>query len=239
MTVGGVAPACLWQTPPGYLEKVKGKTLILYGYWRSTTSYRVRAALNLKGVSYEMRSVDLVAGDQRSDDYAAINPGKGVPSLVLEDGTVLTQSMAILEYIDATWPSPRLIPSDPLERARVMAAAHVVALDIHPVNNLRVIGQLKARFGASGEDAQAWMQHWMREGFTALEAMLEDGPEFAFGDSPGLADLCIVAQVYNAHRWGLSLESFPRVARIEAACLGVPEIAAAHPDQQEDAKGNT
>lgn len=208
----------------------------LYSYWRSTTSYRVRAALNLKQVTYQTISVDLVAGAQREDAYRAMNPGAGVPTLVLDDGTVLTQSMAILDYVDAVWPEPRLIPQEPLARARVLAAAHTVALDIHPVNNLRLIGQLKARFGATPEQAADWMCHWMTEGFVALEAQLADDTAFAFGDTPDLADLCIVAQVYNARRWGLDLAPFPRVARIEAACLAVPEIAAAHPDQQADAK---
>lgn len=207
----------------------------LYSYWRSTTSYRVRAALNLKGVPYETIPVDLVAGDQRADSYTALNPGAGVPTLVLDDGTVLTQSMAILDYIDATWPAPRLIPEDPLTRARVTAAAHTVALDIHPVNNLRLIGQLKARFGATPEQAQDWMCYWMAQGFAALEQQLAADTEFAFGTAPDLADLCIVAQCYNARRWGVDLMEFPKVARVEAACLNVPAIAAAHPDQQPDA----
>ena len=208
----------------------------LYSYWRSTTSYRVRAALNLKGVAYDTVPVDLVAGDQRAADYLALNPGAGVPTLVLADGTALIQSMAILDYLDATWPEPRLIPVDPLERARVLAAAHTVALDIHPVNNLRLIGQLKSRFGATPEQSTAWMCHWMDAGFTALEAQLADSAAFSFGDAPDLADLCIVAQVYNARRWGLDLAPFPKVSRVERACLAVPAIAAAHPDRQPDAK---
>ncbi|MGB7321533.1 MAG: maleylacetoacetate isomerase [Albidovulum sp.] len=208
----------------------------LYSYWRSTTSYRVRAALNLKGVDYETVPVDLVAGEQLGCEYAALNPGKGVPSLVLDDGTVLTQSMAILDYIESQWPSPRLLPSDRLERARVMAVAHIVALDIHPVNNLRVIGQLKARFGAAPEQTQDWMCHWMAEGFTAVEAQVRSESPFAFGDQPDLADLCIVAQVYNARRWGLDLSAYPKIARIESNALSVPAIAAAHPDQQDNGK---
>ena len=208
----------------------------LFSYWRSTTSYRVRAALNLKGAAYETVPIDLVAGDQRSDSYVAVNPGKGVPTLELDDGTVLTQSLAILDYLDAAYPEPALLPADPLARARVLAAAHTVALDIHPVNNLRLIGQLKSRYGATPEQAQAWMVHWMEDGFAALEALLPDGPSFAFGDAPGLADLCITAQVYNAHRWGVDLAPFPKINRIETTCLAVPAIAAAHPDQQPDAK---
>ena len=208
----------------------------LYSYWRSTTSYRVRAALNLKQVSYKTLTVDLVAGDQRAADYLKLNPGAGVPTLELDNGTRLTQSMAILEYIDATWPEPLLIPAENLERARQMAVAHAVALDIHPVNNLRVIGQLKQRFDASAEAAQTWMQHWMEQGFSAIETMLPEGDRFAFGEEVGIADLCIVAQVYNAHRWGVSLEPFPKIERIEKQCLELPEILAAHPDNQPDAQ---
>jgi len=211
----------------------------LYSYWRSTTSYRVRIALNLKGLAYEVTSVDLVAGDQRAADYVDLNPGKGVPTLVLDDGTVLTQSMAILEYLDATEPAPRLIPTDPLERAKVMAVAHSVALDIHPVNNLRLIGQLKSRFGATPEDARDWMDHWMVEGFTAVEALLPDSESFAFGSAPNIADICITAQVYNAHRWGVDLEPFPKITRIEAACLNLPAFADAHPDNQPDGQVST
>ncbi len=211
----------------------------LYSYWRSTTSYRVRAALNLKGLSYETLPVDLVAGEQRDPDYKTLNPGAGVPTLILDDGTVLTQSMAILDYIDATWPEPRLIPQDALQRARVMAAAHAVALDIHPVNNLRLIGQLKSRFAATPEQAQEWMCYWMAEGFTAVETQVRDDTAFAFGEQPDVADLCIVAQVYNARRWGVDLTPFPRIARIEKNALKVPAITAAHPDQQPDAQVST
>jgi maleylacetoacetate isomerase len=166
----------------------------------------------------------------------AMNPGAGVPTLMLEDGTILTQSLAILDYLDATHPKPRLIPKDPLERARVLAAAHVFALDVHPVNNLRVVQQLKTRFGADTEAVTDWMCHWMAEGCAALEPMLCEKTKFAFGDNPNIADLCIVAQIYNARRWGLDLTAYPNIRRVENACLAVPEIAAAHPDQQPDAK---
>lgn len=210
--------------------------MTLYGYWRSTTSYRVRAALNLKGVAYDTVPVDLVAGAQRAPEYAALNPAQGVPTLVLDDGTVLTQSLAILHYLDAVYPAPPLLPSDPVAKARVLAAAHTVALDIHPVNNLRVIQHLKAAHGADATQAKAWMAHWMTEGFQALESMISDQARFSFGDAPDLADLCLVAQVYNAHRWGVDLGPYPKIRRVEAACLSVPEIAAAHPDRQPDAK---
>ena len=133
------------------------------------------------------------------------------------------------------YPEPNLIPADPFERARVMAVAQSVATDIHPVNNLRVINQLKERFGASPEHTRSWMQHWMTEGFSAIEAQLSGDTDFAFGGAPNIADLCITAQVYNAHRWEVSLEQFPSIARIETNCLQIPAIAAAHPDRQPDA----
>ncbi len=208
----------------------------LYSYWRSTTSYRVRVALNLKGLAYETCPIDLVAGAQRADDYAALNPVKGVPTLVLDDGTVLIQSMAIVEYLDAVYPTPRLIPEDLIGRATVMAVAHTVAMDIHPVNNLRLIGQLTARFGASSEDARDWMQHWMIEGFAAIESLLPEGETFAFGEAPTIADICITAQGYNARRWGVDLTRFPKIARIEGQCLNLPAFTAAHPNNQPGAK---
>lgn len=208
----------------------------LYSYWRSTTSYRLRAALNLKGLEYDTIAVDLVAGDQRAPEYTQLNPGAGVPTLVLDDGTVLTQSLAIIDYLEARWPSPALLPLDALNRSKVLALAHTIALDIHPVNNLRVIGQLKARFGADAEQCKDWMCHWMHEGFAAAERQIDQDSPFAFGDEPGLADLCLVAQVYNAHRWGVDMAPYPRISQIEAHALQVPAIAAAHPDNQPDAK---
>ncbi|MEO9573280.1 MAG: maleylacetoacetate isomerase [Tateyamaria sp.] len=209
--------------------------LTLYSYWRSTTSYRVRAALNIKGIAYRTEPVDLLAGDQCDNRYSALNPGKGVPTLVLADGTVLTQSMAILDFIEVTWPDPPLLPHEPVDRARVLAAAHTVAIDVHPVNNLRVIRHLQAVAGIDADAAKAWMQHWILEGFEAFETLVNDTTPFSFGDTPDLADLCFVAQTYNAHRWGVDLSPFPNIVRIEEACLAVPAIAAAHPDQQPDA----
>jgi maleylacetoacetate isomerase len=208
----------------------------LRSFWRSTTSYRVRAALNLKGIPYDIVPVDLVAGEQNAAKYLALNPGAGVPTLELDDGTVLVQSMAILDYVDARWPEPRLIPEDFLERSRVYALAYTVAMDIHPANNMRVIGQLKSHFDASPDQCQDWMIHWMHEGFAAAEALLSDQSDFSFGAAPNIADLCITAQVYNAHRWGVDMAPFPKITRVAQNCLALPEIAAAHPDQQPDAK---
>lgn len=208
----------------------------LHTYWRSTTSYRVRAVLNLKGVDYTPVPVDLVAGDQRGDDYAALNPGKGVPTLVLGDGTVLTQSLAIIDYLDATYRDPSMLPARASDRSRVLATALAVATDIHPVNNLRVLGQLKSRFGATPDQCRDWMHHWMSEGFDQVEALVAPDTRFAFkDDTPDLADVCISSQVYNARRWDLPLNRWPRIDAIEAACRALPAFEAAYPDNQFDA----
>ena len=143
----------------------------LYSYPKSTTSYRVRAVLNLKGIEHEIVHVDLLEGDQLKDEFRLLNPSKGVPALVLDDGTVMTQSLAIIEYLDTIHPSVPMLPSDPLMRSRMASLALIVATDIHPVNNLRVVGQLKSRFNASAEQCHAWMQHWIIEGFTAIETL--------------------------------------------------------------------
>lgn len=208
----------------------------LYTAPRSTTSYRVRAVLNLKGIAYEPVAVNLLAGEQRRDDFAALNPGKGVPVLVLDDGTVLTQSLAIIDYLDATWRDPGMLPGDAVQRARVLAVAMAVASDIHPVNNLRVMAELRSRFTADADACRAWMHHFMAEGFDTVEALVDPGTRFAFNDAtPDLADVCVAAQVYNAHRWGLALDRWPRVAAIETACLTLNAFRNAHPDNQPDA----
>lgn len=209
----------------------------LYSYWRSTTSFRVRAALHLKDVAFEVVPVDLLASAQHEDAYTRLNPAAGVPSLVLDDGAVLTQSLAIIDYLDAAYPNPPLLPDDPIARAKVVAAAHAMAMDVHPVNNLRVVQHLRAAHGATEDAAKEWMVHWAAEGFSSLEAMLCEDTTFAFGDTLGLADICLVAQAYNARRWGMDLSTYLKVHRVETACLAHPAIAAAHPDQQPDAKG--
>jgi len=206
----------------------------LYSYWRSTTSYRVRIALHMKGLAFETLPVDLVKGEQRTEEYQVVNPGKGVPALVLDDGTLLTQSLAILEYLDRMYPDPALLPDDPLDRAQVQAAAQIIALEVHPVNNLRVGQQLKA-MGHSQEDVVTWMNHWMTEGFTAFQSMIKTDTKYAFSDAPGLADVCLVAQLYNAHRWGTDMKPFARLLEIEHACLALPAFDAARPENQPDA----
>ncbi len=206
----------------------------LYTYWRSTTSYRVRIALNLKGIAYESIPVDLVKGEQASSDYVALNPIKGVPTLVTYDGTVLTQSMAILDYLDHLVPEPALLPQGDLtRRAHVLAAAMVFAADVHPVNNLKVVKKVKSL----SDDASglAWMQDWMRQGFAAYDALIARDTPFSFGETPDLADICLVAQLYNAHRWSVDLTDYPRLLEIETRCLALPAFQAARPENQNDA----
>ncbi len=207
----------------------------LYSYWRSTTSYRVRVVLNLKGFDYEIVPVDLIKAEQRRPDYTAINPGRGVPSLTLDDGSHLTQSLAIIDYLEALRPEPAILPPEPLKRARVMAAAHAVALDIHPVNNLRVVQYLEA-MGPSKAEITNWMLHWMHEGLTAYQAMIRPHTRFSFGDAPDLADICMVAQLYNGRRWGLDLAPFERIVEIEQNCLSLDAFQRARPENQPNAE---
>lgn len=206
----------------------------LYSYWRSTTSYRVRIALNLKGLTYETVPVDLTKDDQSSEPYVAINPIRGVPTLVVDDGRAITQSMAILDYLDQVAPEPALLPTgDAFLRARILAAAMVFATDVHPVNNLKVVKRVRS---LSDEDTGAvWMRHWMTEGFRAYEQLVDKTGQFSFGDAPTLADICLVAQAYNAHRWGVDLQPYPRIAEIEQRCLALPAFDAARPENQKDA----
>lgn len=206
----------------------------MFGYWRSSSTYRVRIALNLKGIACQTVPVNLLAREQTGPDFAALNPAQGVPVLELDDGTVLTQSMAILEWLEETHPEPALLPVDPVQRALVRAAALVVASEIHPANNLRILDRLKA-LGHGPEATTAWMAHWMQQGFAALEVMMTGKTTFGFGERPGLADVCLVPQLYNARRWKLDLSPFPRLTAIEAACLELPAFQAAVPEAQPDA----
>jgi maleylacetoacetate isomerase len=219
---------------------ISAPALQLYDYWRSSACYRVRIALNLKGLAYEARPVHLVrdGGEQHAADYRALNPQHLVPTLV--DGQrVVRQSIAIIEYLEETRPeTPALLPAGARDRAHVRALALLVACDIHPLNNLRVMQHLEREFGADGDARTAWMRHWMASGFAAFEAMLaEDASTGAccHGDEPTLADVCLVPQVYNARRFGLDLEPYPLIARIDAHCLGLPAFQRAQPENQPDA----
>ena len=201
----------------------------LYDYWRSSAAYRVRIALNLKHVPYERHDIALLEGVHRSPENLARNPQGFVPTLEV-DGETITQSLAIIDYLDALWPDPKLVPQDPLARARVLAQALVIAADIHPVDNLRILKRLESQFGADQAAKDDWYRHWIIEGFTALEALAGPGP-FLGGESPNLADVCLVPQMFNARRMSVPLDAFPNLVAADAAAAGVPEIASAHPDR--------
>ena len=207
----------------------------LHGYFRSGAAYRVRIALNLKGMSVEHAFRHLRKGEQRAPDYLALNPQGLVPTLELDDGTRLTQSLAIIEWLDETHPAPPLLPADPLQRARVRAFAFAIACDIHPVQNLRVIAAVRA---IGGEDtAQAWAKRVNAEGLAACEKLIADEPgPFSFGDKPTLADICLVPQLGNARRFGVDVAAYPRLLQAEAACKALPAFADAAPEKQGDAE---
>ncbi|MES2043889.1 MAG: maleylacetoacetate isomerase [Pseudomonadota bacterium] len=201
----------------------------LYGYWRSSAAYRVRIALALKGVPYEPVEVNLVSGEQRDAAFRVRNPQGLVPALEI-DGAVIGQSLAIIDYLEALYPDPPLVPRDPLARAQVLAQALVVAADIHPITNLRVLNRLADQFGADQPAKDEWYRHWIAEGFTALEQMAGDGL-FLGGDAPNLADVCLVPQMYNARRFSLPLDAYPKLVAADAASQALPAIAAVAPER--------
>lgn len=212
----------------------------LYTYFRSSAAYRVRIALELKGLAYEAVPVHLLkdGGLQRQDAYRAINPSALVPALQDED-RILTQSLAIIEYLDETHPQPALMPADAAGRARVRSLALMVACDIHPLGNLRVLKYLKHDLGVSEDAKMAWLHHWIGEGLQALEAHLARAREtgrFCHGEQPTLADCCLVPQVFNALRFNIDLARYPTIARIDAACRELPAFIAASPSEQPDAE---
>ncbi|MGE0503352.1 MAG: maleylacetoacetate isomerase [Rhizobiaceae bacterium] len=212
--------------------------LTLYSYFRSSAAYRVRIALNLKGIAYDIAPVHLIrdGGQHRSPWYEAINPQKRVPALVIdEDGrsTTLVQSPAIIEWIEEAFPSPPLLPVDRLERARVRAVAAIVACDIHPLNNLSTLDALRDRFDASEGQRKEWIGSWVTQGFEAIETLMTGTP-FAFGEAPGLADVYLVPQVFNARRFEVDLTAFPKIVATAAACAQVAAFQDAAPDRQPD-----
>ena len=205
---------------------------VLYDYFRSSAAYRVRIALNLKGVDYESRAVDLREGAQRSDDYRRLNPQGLVPMLEI-DGQRLTQSLAILVYLDQRFPEPPLVPRDPADGAHVRALARLVACDIHPLNNLRVLNYLKGELGQPQEAVDAWYRHWIAGGLSALEALAAPrAGAFLFGDTPTLGDICLVPQLYNARRYKVPLDAYPTLLRADESMNALEAVAAAHPDRQ-------
>lgn len=210
--------------------------IILHGYWRSSAAYRVRIALALKDVAYTSVPHDLRADEQRDPAYLAIAPHGLVPAIE-HDGGILIESPAILEWIEARWPDPSLLPSSPEDAAMVRAIAALVGCDIHPLNNLRVLNRLRSQFDASNAQVKEWIAHWVGQGFGALDQIIgRVGGRFTFGDSPTLADCYLVPQVYNAERYNVDLSAFPRVLAAADAARALPAFAAAHPDLQPDFK---
>jgi len=203
--------------------------IILFDYWRSSASYRVRIVLNLKNVPYTRVPTSLLDNAQRAPDYVARNPQGFVPMLSI-DGHDLTQSLAIIDYLDAQYPDPAMVSSNPAERAKTLAQALIIAADIHPIDNLRVLRYLKDQMGQSQEAVDQWYRHWIIEGFTALEAMAPEDGLFG-GDLPNLADVCLVPQMANARRVDTPLNAFPKLLRMDAALTALPAFVAAHPDQ--------
>ena len=206
---------------------------IFYDYWRSSAAYRVRIALKLKGVDYETRQIDLREDQHRSSEYRALNPQGLVPMLEI-DGHRLTQSLAIINYLDLRYPNVPLIPAAAAERAHVVAMAMTIACDIHPLNNLRVLKYLKNELGHSQDEIDAWYTHWVREGLSALEAMAAPkAGSFLCGDAPTGADVCLVPQLYNARRFNVPISDYPTLLRADENANKLEGFAAAHPDKQE------
>ena len=209
----------------------------LYSYFRSSAAYRVRIALNLKGLAYETVPVHLVkeGGHNRRPEFRAINPQMRVPALVVPAGDVLIQSLAIIEYLDETHPEPPLLPKDPIARAQARALAEIVACDIHPLNNIGSLRYLKRELHHEQAVIDAWYHHWVLTGFEALEALVRPGP-YACGGAVTVADLCLVPQVYNARRLKVPLDKFPKIVAIDTACLTLPAFDRARPENQPDAE---
>ncbi|TPK49561.1 maleylacetoacetate isomerase [Mesorhizobium sp. B2-5-4] len=213
--------------------------IVLHNYFRSSTSHRVRIALEMKGLSYNYVPHHLRHGEHLEPSYLAVNPQGLVPALIWSDGMLLTQSLAIIEFLDETIPEPPLLPKDPPSRARVRMLAQIIACDIHPVNNLRVLTSLRTLFGVGDQDVANWFRHWVNEGFAPLEQLLTASPEtgaFCHGDTPGLADICLAAQVTSNARFGVDMTPYPTIARINAACMALAAFQKAAPQNQIDAE---
>ena len=209
---------------------------VLHDYFRSSAAYRVRIALNLKGIDYDRHPVNLVEGEQKATGYRALNPQGFVPMLEIDD-LRLAQSLAIAVYLDQTRPDPPLMPRDPADGAHVRAMAMAIACDVHPLNNLRVLKYLKGELRQDQPAIDRWYVHWVTEGLAALEAMAAPrAGAFLFGDSPTLADVCLVPQLYNARRFSVPIKPYPTLRRADESASALPAFAAAHPDRvaQED-----
>ena len=211
----------------------------LYTFFRGSSPFRVRIALNLKGLAYESSSVHLAKGEQRQPAYSAVNPQSLVPALVLDDGHVLTQSLAIIEYLDETYPKPRLIPADPLGRARVRALSLIVACEIHPLNNARTLAHLRKGMKQTEDEVNAWYRHWVADGLAKVESSLTHFAgtgKFCHGDAPTMADCCLVPQVFNAKRFECDTQPYPTVMRVFDECMKLEAFDRAQPGKQPDAE---
>jgi len=207
--------------------------LTLHGYWRSSAAYRVRIALNLKGLAFDQVTYDLRKKAEKGEAYAALNPQKLVPTLQTEDGALLTQSLAILEWLEETHPEPGLLPENKTDRAHIRAMCALVACDIHPVNNLRILNALRDDFDASDDQVSHWIARWIGEGFDALETLISGN--FCFGDAPTFADCCLAPQVFSAQRFKIDLARWPKIRAVTQACDALPAFYVARPEMQPDA----
>lgn len=207
----------------------------LYSYFRSSASYRVRIALALKGISYQTVAIHLAKGKQADESFVSVNPQARVPALVLDSGEMLPQSLAIIDYIDETHPQPPLLPSDPIARAKVRAVAHVVASDIHPLGNLAPRNYLLKKLNLDLGTVDEWTRHWIAQGFDAVERWISPAP-FCFGAQPTLADICLIPQIFNARRYKVPMEKFPKICAVDAAAAEHPAFQKAAPAAQPDAE---
>lgn len=209
----------------------------LYTYFRSSAAYRARIALNFKNLPYDALPIHLTkdGGRQFSPEFRAVNPQMRLPALKLDAGDVLLQSLAIIDYLDEVYPEPPLLPAEPVTRAHVRAVAHIVACDIHPLNNVAPLNYLRRAFNADQEAINAWYAHWVVAGFDAIEALIAPGP-YAFGARVTLADVCLVPQVYNARRYRIPLDRYPKIAAVDAACAKLAAFDKARPENQPDAE---
>lgn len=210
--------------------------ITLYSYYRSSAAYRVRIALNLKGIDYQLHAVNLLSGEEKTAPYTGLNP-QGLVPVLEHDGRRFVQSMAILEYLEEIYPNPPLLPADAIERAWVRALANIVACDIHPVNNLRILKYLAQELEVGDGQKLGWYRHWVEQGFDPLETHLQDqsNRRYCFGDTPGLADVLLIPQVYNARRFAVDMQRYPIISAIEQHCLSLPAFNSAVPENQADA----
>jgi len=210
--------------------------MTLHGYWRSSASYRVRIALALKGVEVKHHAVNLKTGEQLEASHGDLNAQPFVPILELEDGTKLTQSLAIMDYLDATFREPALMPSEAILRSKILSASLIIASDIAPIQNLSVLKYIRAEHGQTDEGVKAWIAHWINRGFQALEITAQTSKtDYFLTDRPAFFECCLIPQVYNANRFGVDMKQYPRLSEINNACLSLPEFQAALPENQADA----